>query len=160
MSFKLRFPSLILHKRYLQMSILKTQMLLCSNVEYKIIFYQIWNSLGFESTNLKKINFCLHFHLVNRDFRLLFRELELFFMFSKKIQIDILNNKLNISLKTFNILRSPFIYSKSKEHLGYYKYNSKIVFKSLLNIIYFHYFMLLYDFFISYSKLVLIKILC
>ena len=62
-----------------------------------------------------------------------------------------LRQKLIITDKKFNVLRSPFVYSKSKEHFGYTKYLLKINLPCFFDMISYLFFMNMQNHYTKYS---------
>jgi hypothetical protein len=133
----------------------------------KIKTLRYFNYLGlfilFFSTNFFSLKFNslkIVFYLTNNDIRLLFRESALFlsimfrFCFSFNKESLLLTNS-----KVFSLLRSPFVYSKSKEHLGLKKYTLSFKVDILKDFFFYLFFSNYQHYFIQYNLVRLKRLL-
>lgn len=96
----------------------KINILNISMKKFTLLFIKVLNKLIFF---YKKISLQVSIFISNSDKRLLIREINtLSFLLNTKILFK--SNEKTNKKKKIDFLRSPFISSKSKEHLGFNKY--------------------------------------
>ena len=107
--------------------------------------------------NFKFINLNTFILLCNKDLRLLFRSLCFFLSLIIKTRILIVKDNLKINFKFFNILRSPFVYNKSKEHFSSIDFKYLLKFCYITNLFSYIYFWQLQVYLIKYNLMKSIK---
>jgi ribosomal protein S10 len=111
--------------------------------------------------NCVKLN-CLSivFSVTNTDMHLLFRECSFFLSTALKLNFRFrLSSSLLKESKIFSILRSPFVFSKSKEHLGIIHHSFFFKFDLLTGFFLYYFFLGLHSYFTKYNLISIQRIL-
>lgn len=129
-----RLSYLDIHFKYLLKSVFEGCKLLYKNYTNTIITFFFHNMCSNLIIHFKKIYIQIFIFIWNNDKRLLIRESYLLSSVLFKNDISFYLSKFFSKTIKFNILRSPFVYNKSKEHLGFNKYIIKLSSLKISNI--------------------------
>lgn len=139
-----------IHLNYASKLLLNNKKIKILNISIKnftLLFTEVLNKLIFF---LKKISLQISIFISNNDKRLLIREINtLSFLLNTKFLFKS-NKKIN-KKKKIDFLRSPFISSKSKEHLGFNKYIINLTINIYFNLFEYLFFKNIKKYIINYS---------
>lgn len=139
-----------IHLNYASKLLLNNKKIKILNISIKnftLLFIEVLNKLIFF---FKKISLQISIFISNSDKRLLIREINtLSFLLNTKFLFKS-NKKIN-KKKKIDFLRSPFIFSKSKEHLGFNKYIINLTINIYFNLFEYLFFKNIKKYVINYS---------
>ena len=157
-----KLKKIIIHVNYLKI-FTNTLYLFFFTLKYKFLHLNYWLCIinlinSIYMLHNKQINISFNLIMLNIDFRLIYRESSFLFSFLFKIQNKSYQNKtINSQKKKFSILRSPFIYSNSKETFSFQKCCIWFKLFNFLNVLLCSYILQIQQYYNKYNVSLFIK---
>ena len=150
MKFCLRLRKKKLHFLYLYISQKSQSLHLSSNLVLKSLVYTTNLIKGFD---LKVLRFKYIYYLNHKDIRILLREFNTLKLIVNSLWNYLFFKAYSININKIQVIRSPFVYSSSREHYGLSNFRIQVIQKTIYDLIIYKYFPLtkLIFYFINFS---------